>query len=144
MWENYQLNDISNSGKSVGVFADNDEFKWYDYVIFVSTLVISLGIGVYAAFSGGKQKTTKEYLMANRRLGTIPVGLSMFMSYVSATMVLGNTAEMYQYGVQQWLAMFGSSFAMFLSGILFVPLFFPLNITSSFEASVGFLNIFSL
>ena len=41
-------------------------FEWYDYVIFIATLVVSLGIGLYFSFSGGKQRTTKEYLMGNR------------------------------------------------------------------------------
>ena len=135
MWEDYQFENFDSHGNFIGVLAEEDEFKWYDYVIFAATLIVSLGIGIYSAFSGGKQKTTKEYLTANRSLGTLPVALSMFMSYISAILVLGNTAEMYQYGIQQWLAMFGSSFAYFLSGLIFVPLFFPLKITSSFEVS---------
>ena len=110
-------------------------FQWYDYLIFVATLVISLGIGVYTAFAGTKQKTTKEYLMANRNLGTIPVALSIFMSYISAILVLGNTAEMYQYGPMQWLAAWGSSLAYISTALFFVPLFYPLKITSSFEVS---------
>ena len=39
-----------------------------DYVIFIAVLVFSVGIGLYYAFTGGKQRTTKEYLMANRKL----------------------------------------------------------------------------
>ena len=34
-------------------------FHWLDYVLFAVMLVLSLGIGVYAALSGGKQKTTR-------------------------------------------------------------------------------------
>ena len=41
-------------------------FEWYDYLIFIGTLVVSLGIGLYFSFAGGKQKTTKEYLMGDR------------------------------------------------------------------------------
>ena len=114
---------------------EDGEFEWYDYFIFCLTLAVSLGIGIYYGFAGDKQRTTKEYLMGNRNLGTIPVAMSMFMSYISAILVLGNTAEMYTYGIQQWLAMIGSSFAYALSAIIFVPLFFPLNLTSSFEVS---------
>ena len=114
---------------------EDGEFEWYDYFIFCLALMVSLGIGVYYGLAGDKQRTTKEYLMGNRNLGTIPVAMSMFMSYISAILVLGNTAEMYTYGIQQWLVMFSSSIAYILSAFIFVPLFFPLNITSSFEVS---------
>lgn len=110
-------------------------FQWYDYVIFALTLVVSLGIGLYFALAGSGQKTTKQYLMGNRNLGVVPVALSMFMSYVSAILILGNTAEIYEYGPMQWLACIGSSLAYFTSAFLFVPLFFPLKITSSFQVT---------
>ncbi len=34
-------------------------FHWLDYVLFALMLLVSLGIGIYAALSGGKQKTTR-------------------------------------------------------------------------------------
>ena len=43
-------------------------FHWADYLLFIATLLISLGIGLYYAFAGDKQRTTKEYLMGNRSL----------------------------------------------------------------------------
>ena len=110
-------------------------FEWYDIVIFTLTLAVSLGIGLYYAFVGGGQKTTKDYLMGGRKMKTIPVALSMVMSYISAILVLGNTAEMYTWGCQVFMTAIGSSFAYVLSAILFVPLFFPLRLTSSFEVS---------
>ena len=41
-------------------------FHWADYLVFAATLLIALGIGVFQAFTGDRQKTTKEYLMGNR------------------------------------------------------------------------------
>lgn len=125
----YQFDDLQTFAYEDGTF------MWYDWLIFSLTLAVSLGIGVFFACTGTGQNTTKEYLMGNRGFGTFPVALSMFMSYISAILVLGNTAEMYQHGIMQWLAMIGSSCAYFLSGLIFVPLFFPLGLTSSFEVS---------
>ena len=41
-------------------------FHWADYVVFVATLVIALGIGIVQGFTGDRQRTTSEYLMGNR------------------------------------------------------------------------------
>ncbi len=44
-------------------------FAWYDYLLFVGILTISLAIGLGLGLAHGRQKTTKEYLLANRNLG---------------------------------------------------------------------------
>src|SRR5678816_1708257 len=75
-----------------------DYLTWPDYLILVAFFVISIGIGVYHAFTGGRQKTTTEFIMANRSLKVLPTSLSLLVSYLSAIMILGNTAEMYSYG----------------------------------------------
>ena len=41
-------------------------FHWGDYLVFLSVLAISFVIGVYQRFTGGRQKSTDEYLMGNR------------------------------------------------------------------------------
>lgn len=38
---------------------DEMAFGVWDYVVFVTTLLISAGIGVYVRFSGGRQKTAE-------------------------------------------------------------------------------------
>ena len=62
-----------------------DGFQWYDWLIFAVTLAISMSIGIYYALTGGKQKTTREYLLANRSMGTFPVALSIYVSHISGT-----------------------------------------------------------
>ena len=111
----------------------NSTFHWLDYTLFIATLAVSLGIGVFQALTGGRQKTTQEYLLGNRQLSMIPVSISMFMSFFSSIMVLGNTAEMYTRGVQFWLAFVGSSLGYLISIFVFVPLLFPLKLTSAYE-----------
>ena len=57
--------------------------------------IFVLHSGFYHALSGGKQKTPTEYFMANHKLRTIPVALSILVSFVSGVVVLGTPAEMY-------------------------------------------------
>ena len=59
-----------------------------DYAIFIVFLLVSTGIGVYYAFTGGRQRTTAEFLMGNRRLGVMPIMLSLYMSSVSAIYIM--------------------------------------------------------
>ena len=108
-------------------------FEWYDYLIFSGTLVVSLGIGLYFGFAGGGQKTTKDFLMGGRQMKVVPVALSMIMSFMSAITVLGNTAEMYSWGSQNFVIVIGCTFSYILTTLTFVPLLFPLKLTSCFE-----------
>ncbi|ELU15287.1 hypothetical protein CAPTEDRAFT_171192 [Capitella teleta] len=107
---------------------------WVDYLIFVSFLLVSVCIGVYHSLTGGRQKTTQEFLMADRKLSVLPTMLSLLASYQSAIMILGNTAEMYNWGIQAWVV---GLLAILLSTIiaerLFVPWIYPLGLTSTYE-----------
>ena len=111
-------------------------FHVVDYAIFALVLLVSLSIGFYHAFTGGRQRTTKEYLLANRQLKTIPVTMSILVSFVSGILVLGTPAEMYTRGTQLFMRTIGYCLACVLSSLLFVPLFFNLKVTSSFEVCI--------
>lgn len=106
-------------------------FQWPDYVILAAFLVISLGIGVYHSLTGGRQRTTQEFIMANRHLGIIPTTISLFVSFKSASMILGMTAEMYLYGILYlvWTPL-GFLLAVVLTERLIVPWIYPLKLVS--------------
>src|SRR5262249_44417042 len=113
---------------------DGNILHWADYLVLAAFLAVSLGIGVYHSLSGGRQKTTTEFIMANRNLGVIPTALSMLVSFQSAIMILSGTSELYSYGSQH-LLMF--NFTLILSCLvterLIVPWLFPLQLVSVFE-----------
>ena len=56
-------------------------------------------------------------------------------SYVSAILVLGYPAEMYAFGGQMWLHAIGTALGAALACVLYVPVFYPLKITSINEVS---------
>ena len=111
-------------------------FHIVDYILFSLVLLISVVVGIYHGCRRGRKQTTDEYLLGSRELKMVPVAISMFMSYVSGVLVLGNTAEMYNYGIQYWLACIGSSLAFIFSALVFVPLFFPLRFVSANEVQL--------
>lgn len=111
------------------------EFDVWDWLLFGAMLAVSAGIGIFYACIGGRQKTTAEFLMGGRSLQLIPVAISILVSFMSAILILGTPAEMYTQGTQYFMYMFGIILAIILASQLFVPLLYPLQLTSSFEVS---------
>ena len=110
--------------------------QWPDYIVFCAFLVVSLGIGIFHSRTGGKQKSTQEFILANRKLHVIPTMLSLVASYTSAISIIGSTAEMYNWGIQAWpLGAVGTLGTSLIAERLIVPWIFPLKLVSSYEVS---------
>ena len=107
-----------------------------DYVLLAVIPIVSATVGIYFAFSGGRQSTTSEVLLGDRKLHVLPVSMSMFMSFYSAIYILGNTAEVYKYGIQRYGGLLGAAVGYLLATLLFVPFFYQLKITTIFEVSL--------
>ena len=109
---------------------------WPDYVVLAAFLVISLGIGFYHSVTGGRQKTTQEFIMANRQLGVLPTAMSLFVSFQSAILILGATAEMYQFGAQYWVwCTISFTVALIVTERLLIPWIYPLKLVSINDVS---------
>lgn len=111
------------------------QFGTVDFAVFGVMLFLSTCIGIYHAFTGGKQRTTKEFLFANRGMMGIPVALSLLASFMSAITILGVPSEIYIFGTQYWLII-ASYLILFPSvALIFVPVFRAVDISSSYEVS---------
>jgi sodium-coupled monocarboxylate transporter 8/12 len=71
-------------------------FHAFDYVVFASMLIISALIGIYFAYRG--QHSTSELLTGNRSMGVMPVSISLFVTFLTAISLIGDPAEMYEFG----------------------------------------------
>lgn len=108
-------------------------FGVWDYVVFAAMLVISAAIGIYYAFAGNSQHTSKDFLMGGRSMNAVPVALSLTASFMSAITVLGTPTEVYRFGVIY--SIFGITFLLVvvISAEVFLPVFYRLGITSTYE-----------
>lgn len=108
-------------------------FGIWDYVIIVIVLLISSCIGIYYRFTGGKQKTMQEYLLADKNMGITPVAFSLMASFMSAITLLGVSSENYTYGFQ--FIIINISYGIFtpVAAYLYLPIFFKLQTTSAYE-----------
>ncbi|XP_048239282.1 sodium-dependent multivitamin transporter-like [Haliotis rufescens] len=92
-----------------------NSFSIVDYVVFGATILMSLGIGLYFALSGGRQRSTSEFLVGGRNMQIIPVALSLVVSFESSIMILGIPAEVYVYGAQVFymgIVVFGTAIGL--------------------------------
>uniref|UniRef100_T1IR62 Sodium-dependent multivitamin transporter n=1 Tax=Strigamia maritima TaxID=126957 RepID=T1IR62_STRMM len=108
-------------------------FSILDYAILIAVLVLSLGIGVYFASFGGRQKTTNEYFKGDRNMAIFPVVLSMMASFMSSNGMLGVPAEVYLYGFNYWFMNLGVIVGLPIALYGFMPVFYNMQITSVFE-----------
>ena len=116
-------------------------FTVWDYIVFIGMLSVSAAIGFYYACSGGGQATTKEFLLADRNMGALPVSLSLLASFMSAITVLGTPAEMYTFGVHYVMVWMAYCIMIPLAAYVFLPVFYNLKLTSVFEVSDRGLNL---
>ncbi|XP_078052340.1 putative sodium-dependent multivitamin transporter [Augochlora pura] len=104
-----------------------------DYAVIVVTLLISSAIGVYYWLTGGKQKSTDEYYLADRSMQVAPVAIGLTVSYLSAVSVLGVSSENYVYGTQYAVVNLAYGLATPAIAYMYLPVFFKLGTTSTFE-----------
>ena len=64
------MEDITAAHQSVRLFS------WVDYLLFVMALLVSSLVGVYHAWKGAGNSTS-IYLMGGKKMGVIPIALSM-------------------------------------------------------------------
>ncbi|XP_073529881.1 sodium-dependent multivitamin transporter isoform X2 [Phyllobates terribilis] len=108
-------------------------FSTVDYVIFALLLVLSSAIGLYYALSGGKQRTTQEFLLANRSMGFFPVALSLLATFQSAVAILGVPSEIYRFGTEYWFLGCSYIIGLLVPAYIFIPVFYRLRLTSTYE-----------
>uniref|UniRef100_A0A8C0GJD3 Solute carrier family 5 member 8 n=1 Tax=Chelonoidis abingdonii TaxID=106734 RepID=A0A8C0GJD3_CHEAB len=108
-------------------------FTVWDYVVFGAMLLVSAVIGVYYAFAGGGQQTSKDFLMGGRSMSALPVALSLTASFMSAVTVLGTPAEIYRFGSIFCIFAITYFLVVLISAEVFLPVFYRLGITSTYE-----------
>ncbi|XP_065339982.1 sodium-coupled monocarboxylate transporter 2-like [Cloeon dipterum] len=116
-----------------GNVQNSNRFGWEDYLVFAIVLVISMGIGVFFGCFKNKQKTATEFLMGGRQMNFWTLGASLTLGFTSAIAILGNPAEMYNFGTQYAMGLVVFVFVVPLTAFMYLPTFRGLGITSIYE-----------
>ncbi|KAG6443998.1 sodium-coupled monocarboxylate transporter 1 [Manduca sexta] len=107
-----------------------------DYVAFGILCAASCTGGLWYSAVGSRTKAVvdvKDYLLGGRSMSTFPVAMSLIASYVSGVTILGTPAEIYNYGTQYWLVIFGVSLSCVVVATVYLPVFCTLRLSSSYE-----------
>ncbi|BFG04117.1 putative sodium-dependent multivitamin transporter [Drosophila madeirensis] len=108
-------------------------FDAWDAAVLISILAISALIGIYYRYTGGKQKTTKEYLMADQSMTTFPVSFSLMASFMSAISLMGVSNESYQFGTMFCVINIAYWISTPIAAYIFLPVFYGMQTTSVYE-----------
>lgn len=109
-------------------------FGIIDCAVFAGMLAISAVVGVYQAYKSRKNEdAVREYLVGGQNMSIFPITMSLIASYISGITILGFPAEMYVYGTQLWCVVIADSFVSLTMAVVYLPVFYGLGITSSYE-----------
>lgn len=86
--------------------------------------------------TGGKQRTTAEYLLADNSMDILPVAFSLMASFMSAITLLGVSAEIYTYGTQFFVINISYIIGTPIAAFVFLPVFYQLKLTSIYQVNL--------
>ncbi|XP_019202816.1 sodium-coupled monocarboxylate transporter 1 isoform X3 [Oreochromis niloticus] len=112
-----------------------DSLHIADYAVFVLMLLVSATIGLYYAKIGRGQPNAQEFLTGGRKLTALPVSLSLSLtaSVLSSVLLISIPVEVYRYGAIIGYTCFGHFLAQVFTSEIFLPVFYRLPITSTFQ-----------
>ncbi|XP_048463888.1 sodium-coupled monocarboxylate transporter 1-like [Rhincodon typus] len=108
-------------------------FSAWDYVVFAAILLISAVVGIYHAVMGRGRESPEDFLLGSRQMSSMPVALSLTASFMSAVTLLGASYDTYHFGAVNIYFAISYMFVVILSAEVFLPIFYRLGVTSSYE-----------
>lgn len=108
-----------------------------DFIIFALMLCISAGIGIFFGCFG-KKIDKENFFLVDRSIGSIPLSMSLFASFISSATILGIPLEVYNNGIIFIWSIVGFAISCIITSQVFVPLFFKLGYTSAYEVGLVF------
>lgn len=104
-----------------------------DYVVFAALLTVTVITGLYHGVYKGGQTTTRQFLLADRKVFSIPIALTIIASFVSPVTLLGVPAEVYVYGPEYVTGTLNNLIMLPIAMVLYAPVFYGLNIMTCYQ-----------
>ncbi|XP_063227306.1 sodium-coupled monocarboxylate transporter 1-like isoform X2 [Bacillus rossius redtenbacheri] len=114
------------------IAGNHAHFSWVDHTMFALMLVVSTVVGVLIGVCG-KQDTKVDYLLGGKKMSVIPIAVSLIFSHVSGISIVALPTEYYTYGAMYFNQFFAGLITCIITISVFLPIFFELQITSTYE-----------
>ncbi|XP_076112804.1 sodium-coupled monocarboxylate transporter 1-like [Mytilus galloprovincialis] len=108
-------------------------FHWADYLIFVLSLGIATGIGIFYTWRDKKNQTTSNLLLGDRKMGLVPVTMSLMATSVSGGMIMGVPSEVFFNGTMFLYIVSTNVLSLPFVIHFIIPVYHQLQITSAYE-----------
>jgi len=102
-----------------------------DYVVCAAYLLAITGLGVFFYFRG--QQSTKEFFLAGRSMGWLPVGLSLMATLTSGIGFIGAPAGSVKYGIITLWALLAIPLSFPMVVWVFMPFYHRLKLYTAYE-----------
>ncbi|KAG8194013.1 hypothetical protein JTE90_003614 [Oedothorax gibbosus] len=99
----------------------------WDYVIIVVIMLISVSIGLFFRFTGSRQKSTDDFLMAGRNMTRFPVVFSLVATKLSGVLLIGEPADTFLFGTQRCVALVFVFVGSLVAAYVFLPVFYAVQ-----------------
>ena len=109
------------------------KFSWQDYVVFAVSLTAPLAIGIFFFFYKRRQQSTDSFLLGDRSLNVVAVGMSLIASILNGIFIVGLPAEMHYHGTEMTYMLVASIVVTVLGAHVFIPRYRHLRSTSAYE-----------
>ncbi|MBN1343812.1 MAG: sodium/solute symporter [Phycisphaerae bacterium] len=101
-----------------------------DYMVCIAYLLFITALG---AIFYGSQKSTKDYFLAGKSMGWIPVGLSLMATLTSAIGFIGSPAGAWKYGLILLWGLTALPLSFPIVVWVFMPFYHKLNVYTAYE-----------
>jgi hypothetical protein len=101
-----------------------------DYTLFIVYLLASVGVG---ALFVKEQKTTKDYFLAGRSMGSVVVAISVIAALFSGITYLGAPSEVYAHDISFALVSLAFFIATPITTLVFLPLYYQSRFYTAYQ-----------
>ena len=108
-------------------------FHWVDYLVFAMSLVVATAIGIFYTWRDRGKQTTTNFLLGNRKMGILPVTLSLMATTVSGSLIMGIPSEVFYNGTMYIFIVLPNLFVFPFVVHFIIPVYHELQITSAYE-----------